>query len=117
MRRVSQTYVIATQTKVDLAGFVVPEKFDDAYFKRTEPKKSEGESVFKESEQVSRTDKLIFVDILYCQGYSASDERKQDQKDIDQLVLEAVAKIPELKGYLRGRFTLQKGQYPHKMVF
>ncbi|XP_065889392.1 large ribosomal subunit protein eL6-like [Dysidea avara] len=101
LRRVSQTYVIATQTKVDLAGFVVPEKFDDAYFKRTEAKKAEGESVFKESEQ----------------GYSASDERKQDQKDIDQSVLGAVAKIPELKGYLRGRFTLQKGQYPHKMVF
>jgi len=54
LRRVSQTYVIATQTKVDLAGFVVPEKFNDAYFKRTEPKKSEGESVFKESEQVSK---------------------------------------------------------------
>ena len=53
LRRVSQTYVIATQTKVDLAGFVVPEKFNDAYFKRKEAKKAEGESVFKESEQVS----------------------------------------------------------------
>jgi len=58
LRRVSQTYVIATQTKVDLAGFVVPEKFNDAYFKRIEAKKTEGESVFKESEQV-RTDKLL----------------------------------------------------------
>lgn len=53
LRRVSQTYVIATRTKVDLTGFEVPEKFNDDYFRRTEvTKKSEGESVFKESKDV-----------------------------------------------------------------
>ena len=54
--------------------------------------------------------------IIY-KSYAVSDERKQDQRDIDQAVVEAVAKIPELRGYLKGRFTLHKGQYPHKMVF
>ena len=52
-----------------------------------------------------------------CQGYSASDERKQDQKDIDQSVLGAVAKSTELKGVLEGTIYITKGQYPHKMVF
>ena len=53
LRRVSQTYVIATQTKVDLTGFEVPEKFNDDYFRQSEvTKKSEGESVFKESKDV-----------------------------------------------------------------
>lgn len=53
LRRVSQTYVIATQTRVDLTGFEIPEKFDDKYFRRSEGKKTEGESVFKESKDVS----------------------------------------------------------------
>jgi len=53
LRRVSQTYVIATQTKLDISGFVVPEKFNDDYFRRSEGKKTEGESVFKESREVS----------------------------------------------------------------
>ena len=52
IRRVSQTYVIATRTKVDLSGFEVPEKFNDDYFRRSEGKKTEGESVFKESKEV-----------------------------------------------------------------
>lgn len=102
LRRVSQTYVIATQTKVDLTGFEVPEKFNDDYFRQSEvTKKSEGESVFKESKD----------------SYSVNDERKQDQRDIDQAVVESLAKIPELSNYLKGRFTLHKGEYPHKMVF
>lgn len=54
LRRVSQTYVIATQTKVDLSGFEVPNKFVDNYFRRSKGKKTEGESVFKESKEVSR---------------------------------------------------------------
>lgn len=53
LRRVSQTYVIATKTKVDLSGFEVPEKFNDDYFRRSEVKKAGGESVFKESKDVS----------------------------------------------------------------
>ena len=52
LRRVSQAYVIATRTKVDLSGFEVPEKFNDDYFRRSEGKKTEGESVFKESKEV-----------------------------------------------------------------
>ena len=51
------------------------------------------------------------------QSYTIDDGRKQDQKEVDQAVIDAVTKIPELTGYLKGRFTLQKGQYPHKMVF
>ena len=53
LRRVSQAYVIGTRTKVDLSGFEVPEKFNDDYFRRSEGKKAEGESVFKESKEVS----------------------------------------------------------------
>jgi hypothetical protein len=45
IRRVNQTYVIATSTKVDISGVNV-EKFDDKYFareKKQKKKKTEGE--------------------------------------------------------------------------
>jgi hypothetical protein len=45
IRRVNQTYVIATSTKVDISGVNV-EKFDDKYFareKKQKAKKTEGE--------------------------------------------------------------------------
>ena len=64
LRRVSQTYVIATRTKVDLSGFEVPDKFNDVYFRRSENKKAVGESVFKESQDVSWQLPMLY----HCHG-------------------------------------------------
>ena len=51
LRRVNQSYVIATSTKVDIAGLNV-EKFDDKYFsKKVEKKKKKGEGEFFEAEK------------------------------------------------------------------
>jgi len=52
IRRVNQTYVIATSTKVDISGVNV-EKFDDKYFAREKKKKAtktEGELFDTEKE-------------------------------------------------------------------
>lgn len=49
-----------------------------------------------------------------------SDERKQDQVAVDNQVLEAIRKNADKKylfGYLGAMFSLQNGQYPHKMIF
>lgn len=51
MRRVNQTYVIATSTKVDISS-VSLDKFDDKYFaKQVEKKKKKGEGEFFEAEK------------------------------------------------------------------
>lgn len=51
LRRVNQSYVIGTSTKVDVSG-VNLEKFDDKYFaKQVEKKKKKGESEFFEAEK------------------------------------------------------------------
>ncbi|MBA0781738.1 hypothetical protein Gotri_002630 [Gossypium trilobum] len=51
LRRVNQSYVIATSTKVDISGVNV-EKFDDKYFaKEVEKKKKKGEGEFFEAEK------------------------------------------------------------------
>lgn len=51
LRRVNQSYVIATSTKVDVSGVNI-EKFDDKYFaKQVEKKKKKGEGEFFEAEK------------------------------------------------------------------
>nr|KJB76631.1 hypothetical protein B456_012G100600 [Gossypium raimondii] len=50
LRRLNQSYVIATSTKVDISGVNV-EKFDDKYFAKEVEKKKKGEGEFFEAEK------------------------------------------------------------------
>eukprot|EP00792_Barthelona_sp_PAP020_P004600 TRINITY_DN2230_c0_g1_i1.p1 TRINITY_DN2230_c0_g1~~TRINITY_DN2230_c0_g1_i1.p1 ORF type:complete len:65 (+),score=14.11 TRINITY_DN2230_c0_g1_i1:126-320(+) len=40
-----------------------------------------------------------------------------DQAVVDGLLLEGVKSVPHMKEYLRSKFTLRNGQYPHMMKF
>jgi large subunit ribosomal protein L6e len=101
LRRVNQSYVIATSTKIDVSsvdvGFV-----SDAYFARKK-ESSEGEEAFFEGD----APKPAIV----------SDERKADQKKVDDKLLGVVAKTPMLEGYLAAHFTLTSSDKPHLMQF
>lgn len=104
LRRVNQVYVIATTTKVDVSGVEVPDRLNDDYFKRKREHKGSRKSAGD-----------IFADS--SKSYKASEQRKEDQRVVDDEVMAAVGKVPDLRGYLRSTFSLQKGQYPHEMVF
>ncbi|KAJ6948509.1 hypothetical protein NC651_002750 [Populus alba x Populus x berolinensis] len=103
LRRVNQSYVIATSTKVDISGVSV-EKFDDKYFgKKAEKKKKKGEGSFFEAEK---------------EGENAlPQEKKDDQKSVDAQVIKSIESVPELKAYLGARFSLKDGMKPHELVF
>merc|ERR1712178_474476 len=91
-----------------VSGVKVLEKIDDAYFRRAR----------KEKKGAAKKEGDIFE--AKKESYKASDERKQDQVDVDKLVLAAIKKNKDgavLKEYLRHNFALSKGQYPHKMAF
>nr|AIU94825.1 60S ribosomal protein [Phragmatopoma lapidosa] len=106
LRRVNQNYVIATKTKIDTSSVQVPDRVNDAYFKRTKlrrPKHTEGEIFDKKKEE-----------------YTVSQERKDDQVAVDKALLAAIGKNADKKvllQYLASRFSLRNHQYPHKMVF
>lgn len=54
MRRISQRYVIGTQTKIDLSSVKLPENLEDKYFRRERkkrPKKEEGD-IFQTKKEV-----------------------------------------------------------------
>lgn len=105
MRRVDQSYVIATSTVVDVSGVDVS-KFDDSYFKRSDKTRK------------STTDQEQFMETnAPSSGKKLTEEMKSDQKAVDSAIVSVVAKDPMLKQYLRSKFTLHKGQFPHQMKF
>ena len=106
LRRVSQRYVIGTETKIDISGVKLPENLNDTYFRRERKKRAK-----KEEGEIFQTKK---------EGYKVSDQRKADQKIVDKQVLEAIKKNPDKKvlyAYLSSMFGLRSSQYPHRMKF
>ncbi|KAJ0434939.1 putative 60S ribosomal protein L6E [Helianthus annuus] len=104
LRRVNQSYVIATSTKVDISGVNV-EKFDDKYFgKKVEnKKKKKGEGEFFEAEKEEKN--------------TLPHEKKDDQKSVDTALIQSIEAVPDLKSYLGARFSLKAGMKPHELVF
>merc|ERR1712079_609347 len=101
MRRVAQSYVIATQTKVDISGVSLPENLTDDFFKREARKKKRSDDMFEDVEEEKKV----------------SEERVEAQKKVDDQIMGSISKVPHLRKYLRAPFSLRKGQFPHSMVF
>jgi large subunit ribosomal protein L6e len=106
IRRVNQAYVIATATKVALPKLDLG-KYTDTYFKKDKKKAAKDnkpKTVFAEEGKQGKRRTL-------------PDARKADQKAIDKPLLAELKKTGFLKAYLRTGWSLQKGQYPHRMKF
>merc|ERR1711898_18165 len=99
LRRVPQSYVIATQTKVDLAGVKVPDTVNDDLFKKPKSAKKKDDELFFEKDKEATID----------------ESRKALQKQVDEKLCAGIAKTPLLKAYLASKFSLKKGQKPHEM--
>merc|ERR1712224_142047 len=99
LRRVPQSYVIATKTSVDISGVSIPKEVTDALF--TKPKSTK-----------KKSDELFFVKEKET---SIDESRKKLQSSVDDKLIAAVKKTPLLEEYLKAKFSLQKGDMPHKM--
>merc|ERR1711935_206869 len=102
LRRVNQAYVIATSTKVDVSGVDVS-GMNDEYFARSNDSGTEGETEFF----MGDAPKPAVV----------SDQRKADQKKVDDALLKAVGAVDMMEAYLAAQFTLQASDKPHLMKF
>ena len=103
LRRAHQKSVISTTTQIEVT-IEIPDFITDAYF--SEPKKSKQ----KNSD--------FFENAPPSGGVSrVTDERKATQKLVDEQFLNYLKTVPYLKDYLAQKFSLSKGQLPHKMVF
>ncbi|KAH0839882.1 ribosomal protein L6e-domain-containing protein [Lanmaoa asiatica] len=105
LRRVNQAYVIATSTKVDLEGFEVDPKINDAYFAKAAVKGApSAEAEFFEEGKPKPKEPF-------------PEAKSTDQKEVDKAVVAAVQKQANLAKYLKASFGLTKGQFPHQLVF
>jgi large subunit ribosomal protein L6e len=102
LRRLNQAYVIATSTKVDISSVKLP-SVTDAFFKRVAAPKADGDQEFFDGAAAKKT--------------PASAERKEMQKKVDSGLVKAIKKTQMLEEYLKARFSLKRGQYPHLMKF
>merc|ERR1712072_1599332 len=102
LRRVPQSYVIATQTSVDLAGVAVPAEVNDALFKKPKTANKKDEDGFYGDGKKENT---------------IDEARKSLQKTVDTALLANISKTPLLKQYIASKFSLKKGQKPHEMTF
>jgi len=108
MRRIAQAYVIATKTHIDISSINLPTHCDDGYFRRVSAKKAPKKENDADLFSTGKTE------------YVVSDQRKNDQKQVDKAILGVIRKHPDhhaLFGYLGSRFSIGKNQYPHKMIF
>ena len=95
--------MIATSTKVSLAGVDVS-KIDDALFKREPTSEKEGEEA------------------LFAAGNApkptvTSPERKAAQTTVDAKLKANIDKVELLGAYLSAKFTLSKSDKPHLLKF
>merc|ERR1712199_3425 len=70
LRRVPQSYVIATQTKVDISKVKVPDTVNDKMFKKPKTPKKKDDELFFEKEKESSVDEISKTPLL--KAYIAS---------------------------------------------
>merc|ERR1712072_108645 len=104
LRRVPQSYVIATQTTVDVSGVSLPKEVNDDLFKKPQSakKQKKDEDYYEDGNKKPNT---------------IDESRKALQKTVDTAVLASINKTPMLKQYIASRFSLKNGDKPHLMTF
>jgi len=106
LKRVNQAYTIATKTTVNVSGALpLVEKLSESdYFgpSRDDKDKTVRKSFFEDAAEKSKR---------------IPDDKKNLQKNVDTIIIEAVKGTPFLKNYLANRFALKNGDRPHAMVY
>jgi len=102
LRRANPAYLIGTSTTVDIAGVDV-KTVDDAFFKRTVDK----------SAKKKKNEEQFFAK---KGAKELTPARKDMQKKVDA-ALEKSVKAAGLDKYLKHRFSLTSGMFPHDMKF
>lgn len=83
LRRVSQRYVIATQTKIDVSSVKLPENINDVYFRRERKKRAKKEEgdIFQSKKEVKHA-KLSIIFVAYsCFLFVTEIQGKRTEED------------------------------------
>ena len=64
LRRMPQSYVIATETKVDVSSVKVADEVNDDFFKRQKKSKKRGDEMFEQTQEVWMVNFMYLVLLL-----------------------------------------------------
>jgi len=121
LRRVNQAYVIGTSTKIDISGLKLDPKINDKYFKQTKKQAKEARAAkrtYLKNKRKGIFPKHTHPKKQYKKGnWALPDEKRKIQKSVDSQLLPLIKKTPLLSRYLKAKFSLRKGQFPHQMRF
>jgi large subunit ribosomal protein L6e len=106
LRRVNQAYVIATKTKVPVTG-VDLSGVSDKVLAAKEERAAKAKSLKEKKAEA----------FFELQKAPAKKETTAERKALQAKVDAAIKLSEEQKAYLKARFSLTKGQRPHRMVF
>jgi large subunit ribosomal protein L6e len=104
IRRVNRAYVISTSTNIDISG-IDTTKLTDDYFSKTEENYETKSSCFSTEKQKSRSSLIV------------SRKTAEFQEAIDNALLAKIKEVPQLKLFLKTRFSLKSCSRPHLMKF
>merc|ERR1712178_270490 len=104
LRRVPQSYVIATSTKVNISKVKVPDTVNDAFFAKPKTKTKKNADTLLEGGAKAKESTL-------------DESRKALQSQVDTALVAEISKTPLLKAYIGSKFSLKNGQKPHEMAF
>ena len=105
LRRISQRYVIATETRINMAKVEIPDHINDAYFKRDKKQRNRGEGEIFAAKK---------------EKYVPSEQKIADQAAVDKSLKTAISQHKDKKllfTYLRSYFALSSSEYPHRLKF
>ncbi|KAG8981892.1 hypothetical protein FRC05_000034 [Tulasnella sp. 425] len=96
LRRVNQSYVIATSTKLDVSGVQIPDAVSDSYFSKEKSKKrgSAETEFFEEGKPKTKE--------------AHPEQKASTQKSLDEAVIAEVKKVEHLASYLKASWGLSK---------
>lgn len=100
LKRIPQSYTIATSSKIDVAGADCS-GINDAYFAKDKTKTSKSEAAFFTPAKEKKP---------------LSDAKKAMQKKVDSGITGKV-QDPMIKKYLKTKFKLRNGMFPHNLKF
>lgn len=107
LRRVNQSNVIATSTKIDISSMTTLGGIDDSFFGKSLTHYVKRLYGKKSSESTDQPDK----------SSPEVQARMKMQQSVDSELIPLINAVPNLKLYLKSKFSLSKGQYPHLMKF
>jgi large subunit ribosomal protein L6e len=113
LRRVNQSYVIATSTQVDVSKVDVS-KIDDAFFARAKTHNTHtpaGDAFFSAESRSARAHGR------FTPMPKPSDARVAETKRVSAALGAVIKGVPSLAKYLKAKFTLKRGQKPHELKF